>query len=72
MTWVTLFLPSCRKYVISIYNRTVSSAIIDKSGRVISERKIVRVRRTRMIFCSEITSPDLSIIAREGHRLIIC
>ena len=56
-------------YIVCIYNRTVSSTIIDKSGRVISGRKIVRVR---IIFRPEITSPDLSIIVREGHRLIIC
>ena len=49
---------------ICIYNRAVPSAIMDKSGRVISGRKIGRVRRTRSIFHPEITSPDLSIIAR--------
>ena len=34
---------------ICIYNQTVSSTISDKLGRVISGRKIVRVRRTRTI-----------------------
>ena len=43
-------------YALRIYNRAVSSAIMDKSGRVISGRKISRVRRTRSIFRPEITS----------------
>ena len=44
---------------------------MDKSGLVISGRKIDLVLRTRSIFRPEITRPDLSIIALGTARLYI-